>query len=102
MSLNAFVRPDRRILFRRIFPKLSRVQPRGSLKKPMRNGDARSAIRLLRTGIVPGLAIDSLSVGYTRFRSEVTSKLDEFTKGKNQKPLFVHGEWGAGKSHCLS
>jgi hypothetical protein len=68
----------------------------------MRNGDARSAIRLLRTGIVPGLAIDSLSVGYTRFRSEVTSKLDEFTKGKNQKPLFVHGEWGAGKSHCLS
>jgi len=68
----------------------------------MRNGDARSAIRLLRTGIVPSSAIDSLSVGYTQFRSDVTSKLDEFIKGKNPKPLFVRGEWGAGKSHCLS
>ena len=62
----------------------------------------RSAIRLLRTGIVPLSALDSLSVGYDRIRSDFTAGLETFLSGSPQTPRFVNGEWGTGKSHFLS
>jgi hypothetical protein len=60
------------------------------------------AVRLLRTGIVPGNAIEDLSVGYSQFRTKTYSGLDGFLTGKHQKPVFVQGEWGTGKSHMLN
>jgi hypothetical protein len=59
------------------------------------------AIRLLRTGIVPGSAVEDLTVGYGSFRTTMYEGLDEFLRGKHQKPIFVRGEWGTGKSHAL-
>src|SRR5262249_23009721 len=61
-----------------------------------------STIRLLRTGIVPLSALESLSVGYSRIRSDFTTGLERFLSGSPQLPLFVNGEWGTGKSHFLS
>lgn len=62
---------------------------------------APRAVRLLRTGIVPGNAIEELTVGYATFRKHIYDGLEEYLGGKHQKPLFVRGEWGTGKSHML-
>src|SRR5579864_351075 len=67
----------------------------------MSSGD-RAAIRLLRTGIVPLSAVEALSVGYDRIRSDFTAGLEKFLDGSPQIPRFVNGEWGTGKSHFLS
>lgn len=67
----------------------------------MLDGAARPAIRSLRTGIVPVAAVQVLSVGYTRLRSELAAGLDGFLGGAKQKPIFIVGEWGTGKSHTL-
>ena len=68
----------------------------------MLNGSPTSVIRLLRTGIVPSSAVESLSVGYSRFRADLVSGIEGFTSGSHQEPIFVNGEWGAGKSHALA
>jgi hypothetical protein len=68
----------------------------------MHDGLAPSAVRLLRTGIVPATAIEDLSVGYGLIRSRAYSDLDSFLRGKHQNPVFVNGEWGTGKSHMLN
>ncbi|HEX3660160.1 MAG TPA: BREX system ATP-binding domain-containing protein [Acidobacteriaceae bacterium] len=67
----------------------------------MPNGSLSSTIRLLRTGIVPLSAIEPLSVGYSRLRTELTTESQEFLSGNHQVPLFIQGEWGTGKSHAL-
>jgi hypothetical protein len=68
----------------------------------MRDSLGPWTVRLLRTGIVPGSAIEDLSVGYVSIRTTIYSDLDRFLKGKHQNPVFVHGEWGTGKSHLLN
>jgi bacteriophage exclusion system BrxC/D-like protein len=65
------------------------------------NGAARPAIRSLRTGIVPAAAVQLISVGYSRFRSNLSAGLKGFLSGISQKPIFIEGEWGTGKSHTL-
>ena len=62
----------------------------------------RSVIRRLRAGVVPGAALEMLSVGYTPIASVVAQHVDELRAGGNLAPLFVRGEWGAGKSHFLT
>lgn len=68
----------------------------------MLNGVARPAIRSLRTGIVPAAAVQILSVGYSRLRSDISTGIQGFLRGTQQQPIFIEGEWGTGKSHALA
>src|SRR5437879_3227241 len=63
---------------------------------------ARAAIRLLRVGIVPEDEIRHLSVGYDGILKIVSSRLSSLRTPTGSAPLFIQGEWGTGKSHCLS
>ena len=63
---------------------------------------ARTSIRLLRTGIVPDGELEHLSVGYSRIALHVGERLTALRSGQDPLPLFIKGEWGAGKSHCLA
>lgn len=62
----------------------------------------RACIRRLRNGIVPSREIDHLSVGYDRLREEVLENLSRLDANETVPPMFVLGEWGAGKSHLLT
>jgi hypothetical protein len=63
---------------------------------------ARVAVRRLRTGIVPDREVERLSVGISDVKVVVDSALSALVAGKWPKSLFVHGEWGSGKTHLLS
>jgi hypothetical protein len=45
--------------------------------------------------------VQVLSVGYSRLRSDLAAGVTAFLGGINQKPIFIEGEWGTGKSHTL-
>jgi hypothetical protein len=62
----------------------------------------KAAIRRLRTGIVPAWALEDLSVAYEEVRSRVDYGLEQTLEGRRPRPLFVAGEWGAGKTHLIS
>lgn len=63
---------------------------------------ARATIRRLRAGVVPEWEIDRLSVSYDRTRRCLAQRLDDLIASGTCSPLFVRGEWGAGKSHMLA
>src|SRR5262245_51202238 len=64
--------------------------------------DETAVIRSLRVGIVPGHVLERLSVGYESLVQRLRDGLDALHQGNQPKTLFVHGEWGSGKSHCLA
>ncbi|MCL4688936.1 MAG: DUF2791 family P-loop domain-containing protein [Burkholderiales bacterium] len=64
--------------------------------------DKRAAIRRLRTGVVPAWALEDLSVAYDEIRKRVDSRLEDTLEGRRPRPLFIAGEWGAGKTHLIS
>jgi hypothetical protein len=65
-------------------------------------GQERAAIRRLRAGVVPPWELERLSVGYDSIRSTINAALGALKQRKQPEPLFVRGEWGTGKTHCLS
>jgi hypothetical protein len=57
----------------------------------------------MRNGIVPVSEIDTLSIGYEQYRTAFLGNLAALRNHKTRPhPLFVTGEWGSGKSHCLT
>lgn len=64
-------------------------------------GLGRSAIRRLRSGIVPPESLHELSVGYESITSLIDNSLNALSAKGRCAPLFVRGEWGTGKSHML-
>lgn len=66
------------------------------------NALARSAVRRLRSGIVPDWELERLSVAYGSIQEEVEGGLAALQKGQARGPLFVRGEWGTGKTHLLT
>ncbi len=65
-------------------------------------GQERAAIRRLRAGVVPPWELERLSVGYDAIRSTISAALGALKQRRQPSPLFVRGEWGTGKTHCLS
>lgn len=61
----------------------------------------RSAIRRLRSGVVPPESLKELSVGYESITSLIDDSLRSLSAKGRCAPLFVRGEWGTGKSHML-
>ena len=61
----------------------------------------RATIRRLRSGVVPLDELERLSVGYGDVRRIVTDALSMLAAKGRSPPIFVQGEWGAGKSHML-
>lgn len=66
------------------------------------NGSERAAIRRLRAGVVPAWELERLSVGYDRITATVRRALRALQEHSQPDPLFVRGEWGTGKTHCLA
>lgn len=66
------------------------------------NALARAAVRRLRSGIVPVWEIERLSVAYTSVKRNTNAGLCALRDRSVSKPLFVRGEWGAGKTHLLT
>ena len=64
-------------------------------------GLGRSAIRRLRSGIVPSESLEKLSVGYESVTVVIDESLNALSAKGRCTPLFVRGEWGTGKSHML-
>lgn len=62
----------------------------------------KAVVRRLRVGVVPGSALDRLSVGYGGVAARVRDRLDSLRAGGNVASLFVRGEWGSGKSHLMA
>jgi len=62
---------------------------------------ARAAIRLLRAGTVPSSAIQELTVGCEDLDSRLRDRLKQLNPAEPTAPLFIHGEWGTGKTHSL-
>jgi hypothetical protein len=52
--------------------------------------------------VVPTTELDQLSVGYDKLKAEIAHTLTSMRSGHNAVPLFVHGEWGTGKTHFLT
>jgi hypothetical protein len=64
---------------------------------------SKAAVRRLRCGVVPADEIEALSVGYDDIRETVLTRLSCLdANGGVPHPLFVRGEWGAGKSHFIA
>lgn len=61
----------------------------------------RAVVRRLRVGVVPGWAIQHLTVGYGKLKSDLLSRFDAVAVRSPVPPLFVKGEWGSGKTHFL-
>ena len=66
------------------------------------SGEARATIRRLRTGVVPMMDIEHLSVGYGKAKQTADEAFDALLAGQRPRTLFVRGEWGTGKTHFLS
>lgn len=63
---------------------------------------SRASIRRLRTGVVPHWEIERLSVSFAEIGEELATRLGALIRSGQCAPLFVRGEWGAGKTHMLS
>ena len=63
---------------------------------------ARVAVRRLRTGIVPSVELERLSVGLGGARNTIENALSALIEGDWPVGLFIRGEWGSGKTHLLS
>jgi len=63
--------------------------------------EVKAIIRRLRCGVVPGMALDQLSVGVDGVRTSLATRLRDLADGNAPKCLLVKGEWGTGKSHIL-
>jgi hypothetical protein len=57
---------------------------------------------MLRVGVVPEPALEHFSVGFKSISGLCEVRLDDVQSGRPVKPLFILGEWGTGKSHCLT
>jgi len=63
---------------------------------------ARAAIRRLRTGLVPFWEVERLSVSYGKITQAINEGFEALLTSGRAQPLFIRGEWGAGKTHFLS
>jgi hypothetical protein len=63
---------------------------------------SKASIRRLRTGVVPDWEIERLSVSYAQIGKTLGARLDTLVADGRCAPLFVRGEWGAGKTHMLA
>jgi hypothetical protein len=63
---------------------------------------ARVAVRRLRTGVVPDQELERLSVGLSETRKLIDDTLSKLIEGSWPPSLFIHGEWGSGKTHLLT
>jgi hypothetical protein len=66
------------------------------------SAEARATIRRLRTGVVPMMDIEHLSVGYGKAKQTADEAFDALLAGNRPRTLFIRGEWGTGKTHFLS
>ncbi len=61
-----------------------------------------AVVRRLRVGVVPGSVLEQLSVGYEQLSQQLLDGMHGLRLGRQPTALFVRGEWGSGKSHCLT
>src|SRR3989344_1012660 len=63
---------------------------------------SRASIRSLRVGIVPDDDLEHTSVGYSEISAVIEDRLLGLLCGQDPRPIFIRGEWGTGKRHCLT